>query len=92
MSVRLMIRRFIASFFYPAAPDLISYDAVIKALNRRRRRLDLPRVKEFVLPERPFRPQPYTVASACSTASSSATCDYEPPDDIGVEEPRGYHP
>jgi hypothetical protein len=92
MSVRLMIRRFSASCFYPAEPDLISCDAVIKALNRRWRRLDLPRVTEFVLPERPFRPQPYTVASICSTASSSANYDYEPPDDFGVEGPRGYHP
>jgi hypothetical protein len=92
MSVRLMIPRFIASFFYPAEPDLISYDAVIKALNRRRRRLDLVRVTEFVLPERPVRPQPYTVASICLTASSSANYDYEPLDDFGVEGPRGYHP
>jgi hypothetical protein len=47
MSVSLMIRRFVASFFYPVEPDLISYDAVMKALNRRRRRPDLPRVTEF---------------------------------------------
>lgn len=92
MSVRRMIPRFIASFFYPAEPDLISYDTVIKALNRRRSRLDLPPVTEFILPERPFRPQPYTVAPTCSTAASTATYDYEPPDDFGVEEPRGYRP
>lgn len=87
-----MIRRFIASFVFPAEPDLISYDAVIRALNRRRSRLGLPRVAEFKLPERPFRPQPYVVVSACQAESSTTTYDYEPPDDFGVEEPRGYRP
>lgn len=92
MSVRQIIRRCVANFLYPSEPDLVSYDTIIKVLNRRRSRLDLPHVKEFKLPERPFRPQPYSVASTGSTESSSATYDYVPPDDFGVEEPRGYRP
>lgn len=92
MTIRRTWQKLLAAFSYPAEPDLISYDDLIKALNRRRSRVDLPRVAEWKRPEKPFRPQPYVVVSTYSTACSSGVYDYEPPDDFGLEEPRGYRP
>jgi hypothetical protein len=93
MNIVQAIGRFLATFSYPREPSLISYDDLIKVLNRRRSRLDLPRVAERRAPEKPFRPQPYVVVSAESMASSTDTYDYEPSDECGREEPpRGYRP
>jgi hypothetical protein len=92
LNLKSMIRQMAASFFYPAEPALMSYEAILKTLNRRRSRLGLARIEEYKSPERPFRPQPYVVVSTCQTESSTTTYDYEPPDDFGAEEPHGYRP
>jgi hypothetical protein len=92
LALALGIQRFIAVWSYPPEPNVASYDDLIKSLNRARRSIGLPRVVEFQPSERPFNPQPYFVEPTFSTASTADTYDYEPPDEIDFQEPRGFRP
>jgi len=72
----------------PAKPRIPTYDEVMKELNQRRSRANLPRVEEYRAPQKPFIPRPAPSVHPEDTQTvSDSPLELEPPADFMADRP-----